>query len=302
MINRSNLILSTSPQTQPSGKPYKTASLNRRQRLIYGRKRCRYTGKEQDVETGLYYFGARYLDSKTGRWLSGDPALGDYVPQSGRENKKLPNGGVYNTVNFHVYHYSNNNPVKYADPDGEVPVIPLLIIVASTLAITSDRQSKQTTNGQGALVTPNDRHPEGRTLNGNNQSYLQTQQNLVGSNYVWNGNDPDVDGGVDCSGGVLYGLNSLGNNLPDQRANDIYNNYTYSARGEPQGGNVRFLSDDQVTQSHIQTIVSPDGTRINATGGPANTRENPGTIETLPGPLPSSGEVRAFRWNQDYQN
>jgi hypothetical protein len=28
-------------------------------------------------------------------------------------------GGVYNTVNLHVYHYAGNNPVKYVDPDGE---------------------------------------------------------------------------------------------------------------------------------------------------------------------------------------
>jgi hypothetical protein len=53
--------------------------------------------------------------------LSGDPAVAKYIPQSGEDNKKLPNGGVYNTVNFHVYHYSNNNSVKYTDPDGRAP-------------------------------------------------------------------------------------------------------------------------------------------------------------------------------------
>ena len=79
----------------------------------------RFTGKEMDEETGLYYYGARYLDPKYSRWLSGDPALGDYVPAAGTDPSKLAGmGGVYNTVNLHLYHYAGNNPVKYMDPDG----------------------------------------------------------------------------------------------------------------------------------------------------------------------------------------
>ena len=72
-----------------------------------------------DEETGLYYYGARYLDPKYSRWLSGDPALGDYVPAAGTDPSKLAGmGGVYNTVNLHLYHYAGNNPVKYTDPTG----------------------------------------------------------------------------------------------------------------------------------------------------------------------------------------
>ena len=73
----------------------------------------KFTAKEQDEETGLYYYGARYLDAKYSRWITTDPALGDYV--SGTEKGE---GGIYNHFNFNLYHYANNNPLKYTDLTG----------------------------------------------------------------------------------------------------------------------------------------------------------------------------------------
>ncbi|WP_436411262.1 RHS repeat-associated core domain-containing protein [Treponema denticola] len=74
----------------------------------------RFTGKELDEETGLYYYGARYLDPKYSRWLSGDPALGEYISK----DYDGVSGGIYNTTNLNVYHYGGNNPITYTDPDG----------------------------------------------------------------------------------------------------------------------------------------------------------------------------------------
>ena len=58
-----------------------------------------FNAKELDEETGLYYYGARYLDPAGARWLSVDPMWEDHGGSS-------------------PYNYCMSNPVKLIDPDG----------------------------------------------------------------------------------------------------------------------------------------------------------------------------------------
>ena len=63
----------------------------------------RFTGREYDSDTGLYYYRARYYDPGVGRFLSEDPI--------GLE------GGI------NAYAYVGNSPTNFSDPAGLLPVI-----------------------------------------------------------------------------------------------------------------------------------------------------------------------------------
>ncbi|MEW6096924.1 MAG: RHS repeat-associated core domain-containing protein, partial [bacterium] len=61
-----------------------------------------FTGKQYDPESKLFYFGARWYEPTTGRFITKDPYL----------SKR------FNPPNFHKYVYCRNNPVNYVDRRG----------------------------------------------------------------------------------------------------------------------------------------------------------------------------------------
>lgn len=68
-------------------------------RALVGSTKEAFSGKEQDAETGLDYFGARYYMPAVGRWAAVDPAL-DGMPE------------------WSSYNYAFDGPVLNTDPDG----------------------------------------------------------------------------------------------------------------------------------------------------------------------------------------
>jgi RHS repeat-associated protein len=65
-----------------------------------------YTGKSEESDFGLQYFGARWYDSQLGQFLAIDPV-------GYREQK---------TTSFNRYSYAVQNPYKYVDPDGKLEI------------------------------------------------------------------------------------------------------------------------------------------------------------------------------------
>ena len=68
----------------------------------------RFTGKERDAETGLDYFGARYMSGAQGRFTSPDLPFFDQRP--------------HDPQSWNLYSYGRNNPLSFFDPSGRCSV------------------------------------------------------------------------------------------------------------------------------------------------------------------------------------
>ena len=87
-----------------------------------------FNGKELDEETGLYYYGARYLNPTNGMWLSTDPLFEDYKGVS-------------------PYAYCLGNPVKHVDVEGEWIMNAIGFAVAASIDYGAQVAANLATNG-----------------------------------------------------------------------------------------------------------------------------------------------------------
>jgi RHS repeat-associated protein len=157
-------------------------------------KRYRFTNKERDDETGLYYFGVRYYAAWLGRWTSSDP--GDFVD------------------GLNMYQYAQNNPVKLVDEEGYNAVEPEKVepkegegtnalgdaadeitVTASSLEEGREDDPPETIRDEeGGVINPN-----GGTSDFAEDWYSVVEGNLVmtnGTDYqVWNSETSEYDVG-----------------------------------------------------------------------------------------------------------
>ena len=80
----------------------------------------KFNGKELDQETGLYYYGVRYMNPKTSLWYGVD-----------RLKENYPELGSYT--------YCADNPVKFVVPDGNTALIDnaIDVLIGASLEITT---------------------------------------------------------------------------------------------------------------------------------------------------------------------
>lgn len=92
------------------------------------REAYKFSGKEEDVEVGLAYFGARYLSLGLGRWMSPDPVT---IHEVGSD----PN----------PYAYVNGRPLVSVDPNGEfafLAVLAVALVVSVAVNVATQASEK----------------------------------------------------------------------------------------------------------------------------------------------------------------
>jgi RHS repeat-associated protein len=102
--------------------PYGSTSYQGVRAATPSAKRYRYSAKERDAETGLYYYGARYYAPWLCRWTASDPV------------------GIKDGVN--TYWSFHDNPVLFVDPDGRDKVPANFVEYASDIESGLNRMAQ----------------------------------------------------------------------------------------------------------------------------------------------------------------
>jgi RHS repeat-associated protein len=212
----------------------------------------KFNAKELDEETGLYYYGARYMDPRISVWLGVDPLAEKYPDISS-------------------YVYCFNNPLIYIDPTGQEGVVVSgqpgdhknkehFLVNGLDRAVALQNQYDKQGNGEKATLI---------IYNGGDGGYsketIDKYQDLAGkagiSLQVVTGADQIVD----------YVNNKTGG---DSRSNDLISNFTYVGHATPGDLDAGFvnhgfwnlLTNEKVEPSSFSANAFKSGCTINVVG------------------------------------
>jgi len=165
-----------------------------------------FNAKELDEETGLYYYGARYLNPMDAMWLSVDPLFEKYVGMS-------------------PYNYCAGNPVKLVDPDGTSTKVATnedgtYTVIGGDLkdndmniyVYTKDKNGKYTVRGESIGVTTSI-----------TSFYDDTMNKKTGKEWGWIGTiDKRDKSGENFLGGIFGNTPSLCEYMPNATRGRMY--------------------------------------------------------------------------------
>ena len=108
-----------------------------------------YTGQYNDSYINLLWYGSRHYDPYLNQFTQPDTIVPD----------------LYNPQDWNRYSYARNNPLRYTDPDGHFPIIPIIALVGIFFIFngtsdsyrpnlsTAELESRQTSVELGAGIT-----------------------------------------------------------------------------------------------------------------------------------------------------
>jgi RHS repeat-associated protein len=163
---------------------------------LYACGQSRYTGKERDTESGLDYFGARYMSSSMGRFMSPDPML-----NSGRPD---------DPQTWNRYSYALNNPLTVTDPTGMYNLVNNCAADNKQCNSDFNNSAKNLKNGLADLTSAVNGMKDGdqkTALQGALKAFgTENDGNNVGVQFGKNadGAAGNTQPGVDASGGLKF--------------------------------------------------------------------------------------------------
>ena len=104
-----------------------------------------FTGKERDAESGLDYFGARYMSSNMGRFMSPDWAV---------KAEPVPYAKLDNPQSLNLYEYVQNNPLTRFDADGHAIHVNISDEMLMQASSSAQQQAYDKAQAQSKISAP----------------------------------------------------------------------------------------------------------------------------------------------------